>query len=233
MAEGEHHNFPGWNYLKPYHDLIIQIQTEEPRFYKDLLEILQPNEDVTEVTSTVVPQEYRALEELLARNTKAYDLVPCSAKTVGIDVGTQTNSPPAMINKETHCLKKEHNKATQCCTVQRSMASQCEPPISWRPTHEKDEKKMSRKQESASSLLDVLVERPQMEPVKPRRRCYNCGSIDHMYSACKKPIDNPFCYHCGKPGVKINNCPRCGPKRRAKRFFHSSQPKNEERKEYF
>ena len=36
------------------------------------------------------------------------------------------------------------------------------------------------------------------------RKCFNCGSPDHMIRACPKPL---FCRYCKKEGHRISTCP--------------------------
>ena len=42
--------------------------------------------------------------------------------------------------------------------------------------------------------------------------CWNCGSPQHLFSACEVPVVRIFCFGCGEPGKNRKNCPRCSKK---------------------
>lgn len=42
------------------------------------------------------------------------------------------------------------------------------------------------------------------------RKCWNCNSTGHVHMHCKKPKNGKiFCYKCGNPNVRKQDCPKC------------------------
>ena len=56
-----------------------------------------------------------------------------------------------------------------------------------------------------SPVLEMQVD-PQRDP-RPGE-CWNCQKLGHRYSECSEPKAY-FCYKCGKPKVRVDNCPKC------------------------
>ncbi|CAB0042942.1 unnamed protein product [Trichogramma brassicae] len=72
------------------------------------------------------------------------------------------------------------------------------------------------------------------------RTCFNCWQDDHERINCRKKQTRDFCYNCGRVGVQMPDCPRCGegyvrwlarhPEKRASATKPSQAPKPEIRR---
>ncbi|CAB0032117.1 unnamed protein product [Trichogramma brassicae] len=72
------------------------------------------------------------------------------------------------------------------------------------------------------------------------RTCFNCWQDDHERINCRKKQTRDFCYNCGRVGVQMPDCPRCGegyvrwlarhPEKRASATKPSQAPKPETRR---
>ncbi|KAL7306594.1 hypothetical protein TKK_0001281 [Trichogramma kaykai] len=51
---------------------------------------------------------------------------------------------------------------------------------------------------------------PELDP--PADVCHICWQSGHTRMTCKHPIKGIFCNNCGRKGIAIDDCPRCGQK---------------------
>ncbi|KAL7304713.1 hypothetical protein TKK_0002954 [Trichogramma kaykai] len=58
----------------------------------------------------------------------------------------------------------------------------------------------------------------------PRGACFNCHESEHGRQDCRRRPTRVFCTNCGRGGVKVHACPRCGKTwRKSQRNWHTKK----------
>ena len=218
---------PGQEYLQPYKKLIKKIQRDHPGFFRSLLEAPQTQRRATEVHSTAILQDIPTDEELTHALCIEYNLVNRSwpTRTLGtntlpqgvdvplrcgyslscVDAQTLTDPFPISAQSPTPGPSRSRN-SYRSRSPSRSTPYQMDPENT-APVRKENFSRPHRSfvSDQPSPILEMQVDRLR-DPLPGE--CWNCQKFGHRYSECSEPKAY-FCYKCGKPNVRVDNCPKC------------------------
>ena len=216
---------PGQEYLQPYKSLVKKIQRHHPGFFRSLLEAQEAQRRAGEVRSTAILTDVPTDEELARSLCREYNLVNRSwpTRTLGTSTSPQGIEVPLRCGYSLSCVD------AQTQTDPFPISAPAPVPSRSRDTHRSrspsrnipyrrdtnDPAPILRENFSRSSprpVPDQPSPVPDMEVDSPRdplpRECWNCQKFGQWYSECSE-LKAYFCYKCGKPNVRVDNCPKC------------------------
>lgn len=59
-------------------------------------------------------------------------------------------------------------------------------------------------------------------------KCWNCGSLEHLWMVCPAAERTIFCYRCGKPGTTVPKCPKCSLENQSRGVGYKGGPRPSE-----
>ena len=219
---------PGQEYLQPYKKLIKKIQRDHPGFFRSLLEAQDAQRRATEVRSTAILQDIPTDEELTHALCTEYNLLvnrSWPTRTLGTNTLPQGVDVPLRCGYSLSCVDAQTLTDPVPISAQsptpgpsRSRNSYRSRSPSRSTPYQKDHEdpapirreNFTRPYRSSVSDPPSPVLEMQVDPPRDPRpgECWNCQKLGHRYSECSEPKAY-FCYKCGKPDVRLDNCPKC------------------------